>query len=112
RAAAESPVVGVSSGSPFLPPEPPPSRATETSNSEPMFQSIAPWNPAAPTGIQLSPPGKEYPTVRITGLIQADLIHFNQDDTNKESVGDISNGVDFRRARLGATGDVWENVGY
>lgn len=99
-------------GSPFLPPEPPPSRVTEKSPPEPSFQGLAPWNSAPPKGIQLTPPGKEYPTVKVTGFFQADLIHFNQDDANKATLGDIPNGADFRRARLAATGDVWENVGY
>lgn len=53
-----------------------------------------------------------YPTVRVTGFFQADAGWVDQDAANKVAVGDIQDGADFRRARLAATGDVAENVGY
>ncbi|MEZ6044359.1 MAG: porin [Planctomycetaceae bacterium] len=60
------------------------------------------------------PAAKEskYPTVKLTGFFQVDAGWFHQDDANKAVVGDIQDGADFRRARLAAVGDVWENVGY
>ncbi|MCA9040995.1 MAG: hypothetical protein KDA65_11655, partial [Planctomycetaceae bacterium] len=60
-----------------------------------------------------SPPEKpKYPIVKLTGFFQADAGWIHQTDANKAIVGDIQDGADFRRARLAAVGDVWENVGY
>ena len=54
----------------------------------------------------------EYPTARLTGLFQADFGWFWQDTRNRRALGDIQDAADFRRARLAATGNVAENVGY
>ncbi|WP_146512488.1 OprO/OprP family phosphate-selective porin [Thalassoglobus neptunius] len=54
----------------------------------------------------------QYPSVKVTGFFQADAGWFHQDAANIVAVGDIQDGADFRRARLAATGDVAENVGY
>jgi len=53
-----------------------------------------------------------YPTVRVTGFFQADVGVVHQSGANRDAVGDAQDGADFRRARLQAVGDVWENVGY
>jgi len=53
-----------------------------------------------------------FPTVALGGFFQADWGWFNQDAVNIATVGDIQDGADFRRARLNAHGDVWDNVGY
>ena len=55
---------------------------------------------------------KAFPTVRVSGFFQADAGWFSQDEANILAVGDIQDGADFRRARLAATGDVADNVGY
>lgn len=55
---------------------------------------------------------QDFPTVRLTGFFQADAVWFSQDSKNIQAVGDVQNGADFRRARLAATGDAWENIGY
>ncbi len=54
----------------------------------------------------------KFPTARLTGFFQTDAVGFIQDAANIQAVGDVQNGADFRRARLAATGDAWENVGY
>lgn len=54
----------------------------------------------------------DYPSVRLTGFFQADSGWFHQSSANRRAVGDIQDGADFRRARLQAVGDVWDNVGY
>jgi len=54
----------------------------------------------------------EYPTAGLTGFFQADSVWFIQDAKNIQAVGDVQNGADFRRARLAAAGDAWENIGY
>jgi len=60
-----------------------------------------------------------YPTVRLTGFFQADAASFNQELANQIAVGggdpaagDLQDGVDFRRARLAAVGEAWDNVSY
>ena len=53
-----------------------------------------------------------FPSVRVTGFLQADAGWVHQNEENRIAVGDIQDGADFRRARLAATGDVADNVGY
>ena len=45
------------------------------------------------------------PDINWTAELQADFYAFNQDDASRLSVGDIENGVAFRRARIGMWGD-------
>ena len=47
-----------------------------------------------------------YPRVALIGELQNDLALFNQDALNRATVGSAENGVDFRRARLAAVGQV------
>lgn len=61
----------------------------------------------------------KFPTVQLTGFFQADTAWFDQDERNKLTVGDgdiddgdVQNGADFRRARLAAVGQAWDNVSY
>lgn len=52
-------------------------------------------------------------TVRLTGFFQADNAWFNQDAANIAAVGtDIQDGADFRRARLAAAGNIYDNISY
>lgn len=51
-------------------------------------------------------------TVRVGGFFQTDWGWFHQDAANIATVGDVQDGAGFRRARLSAGGDAWENVGY
>ncbi|WP_442506724.1 OprO/OprP family phosphate-selective porin [Novipirellula sp. SH528] len=64
-------------------------------------------------------PQPKYPTSRITGFLQVDAVGFHQDFANMQAVGggvaadgDVQDGADFRRARLAATGQAWDNVSY
>lgn len=57
-------------------------------------------------------PTSTFPTARLTGFFQADAVWFDQDAANQAAVGDAQDGADFRRARLAAVGDVWDNVSY
>jgi phosphate-selective porin OprO/OprP len=63
-------------------------------------------------GVCESPSAGFRPTVKVSGFFQADLAWFHQDTANEAVLGDIQDGADFRRARLAATGNVWENVSY
>lgn len=53
-------------------------------------------------------PPIERPTVGIAAEIQTDLLYFGQDAVNRETVGDIEDGSDFRRARIAALGDYYQ----
>ncbi len=53
-----------------------------------------------------------FPSIKVTGLGQIDAVWFNQDAVNRALLGDIQDGADIRRARLGASGDLAANVGY
>lgn len=55
---------------------------------------------------------KKFPTVELHGFFQADAGWINQSAANVATVGDVQDGADFRRARLLASGDAWNNVGY
>lgn len=52
------------------------------------------------------------PSVRLTGFFQADTGWIAQSGRNQLAVGDARAGAGFRRARLAATGNAAENVGY
>lgn len=60
----------------------------------------------------------KFPTVRVTGFFQADAVWFDQDEAKRNAIidgnpiGDLQDGADFRRARLAATGNAWDNVTY
>lgn len=94
---------------------PPNSASPSQSDSElaANLQSITPWNPAPPRGIEVELPGEsEYPTANVSGYFQVDSAIFSQSDGNKQVVGDIPNGVAFRRSRMAIKGDAYENVSY
>ncbi|HVX60055.1 MAG TPA: porin [Pirellulales bacterium] len=42
---------------------------------------------------------------RVFGRIQADAVTFSQDAANREQLGNIPNGTDFRRVRIGVQGE-------
>lgn len=56
--------------------------------------------------------GITYPTIQLTGLGQVSFGWFGQNATNMAVVGDLQDGADIRRVRLGAFGDLAPNVGY
>jgi len=95
---------------------PPPS----TSEDDAFGSLTEPWDDCTLPGDQCAGDGSmfgnhgdpKYPTVKLTGFFQADWGWFNQDLNNVAAVGDLQDGGDFRRTRLAAKGDVWDNVGY
>ena len=58
------------------------------------------------------PAEKKYPDVKLGGFFQVDSVWFAQDMVNIDTVGDIQNGADFRRARLSAQGDLTADVAF
>ena len=54
----------------------------------------------------------KFPSARITGFFHLDGAWFTQDATNRLTLGDIDDGLGFRRARLAAQGAVAEDVSY
>lgn len=64
---------------------------------------------------QKNPPGfpAGKPTLVIGGQVQADAVYFGQDEVGRESVGDLQDAADFRRARVviqGVSHDVYRYV--
>ncbi len=55
---------------------------------------------------------KTYPTVAVSGVFQADAGWIHQDSNSFNQYGQIKDGSDFRRARLGAKGSVTETTNY
>ena len=55
---------------------------------------------------------KKFPEVKISGFLQLDSAFFYQDATNRLVLGDINDGLGFRRARLAAKGKVNELTSY
>ena len=53
-----------------------------------------------------------FPTVKVTGFFQLDSAWFTQDETNLLTLGDIDDGLGFRRARFAATGNVAQDISY
>ncbi len=81
--------------------------------------SMAPFSPSPMICCPPETPKPKYPTARITGFLQVDAVGFHQDFANMQAVGggvaangDVQDGADFRRARLAATGQAWDNVSY
>ncbi|QEG43576.1 OprO/OprP family phosphate-selective porin [Roseimaritima ulvae] len=87
--------------------------------AEAALQAAAASSPRPPEIIYCpSTPKPKFPTVRLTGFLQADAVWTDQDAANRAAIvdgnpiGDIQDGMDFRRARLAAKGKAWDNVGY
>ena len=52
------------------------------------------------------------PTAEVTGFFHLDGAWFDQDDQNTLTLGDINDGLAFRRTRLGVKGNVAEDINY
>ncbi|MFM7206214.1 MAG: OprO/OprP family phosphate-selective porin [Planctomycetaceae bacterium] len=52
------------------------------------------------------------PSVVLTGQVQADTVYFGQDEQSRVDVGDLQDGVQFRRLRIGARGTSFEVLDY
>lgn len=55
---------------------------------------------------------ERYPSVNVTGFFHLDSAWFTQDDVNRTTLGDINDGLGFRRARIAAKGNVAEDIQY
>ena len=91
---------------------PPPVMDITPSNPGPSPVSLPQCLPECVPQAAKAANATDFPTVKVGGFFQADWGFFHQDPTNIATVGDIQDGADFRRARLLARGDVWDNVGY
>lgn len=61
---------------------------------------------------QQAAPRPSTPTVKVGGFFQLDAGYYSQDETSFATLGDIEDGLGFRRARLSASGMVTESVSY
>lgn len=55
---------------------------------------------------------KKYPNVQVNGVFQVDSGWFHQNEGSFNQYGDMQDGIDFRRARLAASGSVTPNMNY
>src|SRR5437764_5334167 len=63
-----------------------------------------------PFPVECLPTSLSGPTFKLRGRLEADAIFATQDRKDKALYADFANAVGFRRARLGAAGDVNEQV--
>ena len=54
----------------------------------------------------------KFPTAKLTGFFQLDSAWFSQDAENLQTLGDIDDGLGFRRARFAGKGNVSEEIQY
>lgn len=87
---------------------------TELAHSTEMPASSGPMN-CTPPPVE----NPKFPTARLTGFFQADALWASQSLANQVAVGngvaadgDVQDGADFRRARLAAAGQAWDNIAY
>ena len=52
------------------------------------------------------------PTFQMGGQLQLDYLHFGQDSASMATVGDVPDTLDFRRARLTASGEAYDTIEY
>ena len=53
-----------------------------------------------------------FPKTKVTGFFHLDGAYFSQDRNNRLTLGDIEDGLAFRRARLAAAGEVARDVSF
>jgi phosphate-selective porin OprO/OprP len=52
------------------------------------------------------------PSVKFGGQVQGDQVMFSQDEVSKLTYGNLQNGAQFRRLRIGARGEAWKQLQY
>ncbi|MEX2175012.1 MAG: porin [Pirellulaceae bacterium] len=76
------------------------------------FVPIAERHSAALETSLVAAESPHFPSVRVTGFFHLDTGLFQQDAINRSTLGDIQDGVGFRRARLQAVGNLSEFMTY
>jgi phosphate-selective porin OprO/OprP len=79
---------------------------------EPGLFPTRPADAPAADDKQGQPAKSDFPTFKITGFTQLDGGWFSQDAQNKATVGNMQDGVGFRRARLAVVGKAAEFTNY
>jgi phosphate-selective porin OprO/OprP len=57
-------------------------------------------------------PDDHKPSVLFSGQVQGDQIYFSQDAESRDVLGDLQDGAQFRRLRIGARGKIWSQLEY
>ena len=57
-------------------------------------------------------PKRKFPTVGVGGFFQTDVGYITQDAASRAAGGDLQDGSDFRRARIGVKGQAWCATSY
>lgn len=85
-----------------------------TSPSDNPFPTVPPPKPSVAPSPASAPviPEKKYPDYKITGVFQIDAARFGQSGESIATLGDIQDGVGFRRARFALVGNVSERTSY
>lgn len=79
----------------------------QTGNAETKFKA-----PCDECELQSTKGDEEFPSVKITGFFQLDAGYYSQDADSLLTLGDIEDGLGFRRARMAAKGSVAEDTSY
>ena len=67
---------------------------------------------AALNARETRPAGKRQPSFELTGQVQGDQVMFSQNPGSVAALGDLQNGAQFRRLRIGARGTAWRQLEY
>lgn len=88
----------------------------------PIGEPATPADYPSPLTTHLSPPATEEstakptgggnPPLKITGQLQIDALWFSQSAASRSAVGDAPDAFDFRRARIGMTGETGDVFNY
>jgi phosphate-selective porin OprO/OprP len=67
---------------------------------------------AKPAAMESGGKSGRLPTVKFNGQVQGDQVWFGQDEISREAIGDLQDGAQFRRLRIGARGTTWLQLEY
>jgi phosphate-selective porin OprO/OprP len=101
-AATVGAVLPASSEAAELPPDPPARFAVEPPSVLPRDTQPPDLPPESPNPLA----ERLTPTIELRGRIEADAVMVSQSTSSKALLGDIQNGFGFRRARIGAQGNI------
>jgi phosphate-selective porin OprO/OprP len=107
-------VLPVTATEPAAPPAVPgpPAAVPLKAAAEPLFPPARSVYAADGLLPAVKPAAPKYPTARLTGVFQLDSLYTSQDSRNLATVGNVRDGLDFRRVRLAGVGNLAEDISY
>ena len=94
-----------------LPEKPAPAAAPRPPTSFELPSGATPLTPYWKEGLHFDSADGDF-KLQIGGRTQVDFAKFNQDGSLKTGVGDVENGVEFRRARFHIRGTIYEDYAF